>query len=73
MADIRIDGLKELEQALLQLPKALHGKVLGAAVREGAKEIQAEAKLKAPVGSAGHQVGIRQIPRLRGCPETCLS
>ena len=57
MADIRIDGLKELEKALLQLPKALHGKVLGAAVREGAKEIQGEAKVKAPVSAGAHHVG----------------
>lgn len=54
---IRIEGLKELEKVLAQLPKSLHGKVLGAAVREGAKEIQSEAQRQAPIGKASHQVG----------------
>ena len=54
---IQITGLQELEKALLELPQALHGKVLNAAVREGAKEIRKEAQNRAPVGSVGHQVG----------------
>lgn len=57
MSEIQIHGLKELEQALTQLPQALHGKVLGAAVREGAQEIRKEAQQKAPVGTITHQVG----------------
>lgn len=57
MSEIQIHGLKELEKVLLELPQALHGKVLGSAVREGAKEIRKEAQSKALVGSVGHQVG----------------
>ena len=54
---VEISGLKELEKCLLQLPDALHQKVLNAAIREGAKEIQREARAKVPKSAKSHQVG----------------
>lgn len=50
MADtttVTIHGLKELSQALQELPKQLRGKALGAAVKAGAKLVEQQARANA--------------------------
>lgn len=51
---IQIDGLRELELRLLQLPEKLEKKILQESVRAGARVIQKEAKAIAPVSVAPH-------------------
>ena len=46
---VRIEGLVELQAALKALPKALHRRVLNAALMTGARLIAKEAEIKAPV------------------------
>jgi HK97 gp10 family phage protein len=49
MLSVDVNGLKELDAALKQLPDRIARNVLRGAVRAGAAEIRNEAKLKAPV------------------------
>lgn len=46
----RIEGARELDRVLAQLPRAVGRRVLTGALRAGAKPIVAAAKAKAPVG-----------------------
>lgn len=47
----RIEGAREFERVLKQLPKGLRGKVLDNAVRAGANVVRKEAKRLAPRGA----------------------
>lgn len=49
MAEIEVKGLRELRQALLELPSKLDRRILTAALMPGAKLIRDEARLRAPV------------------------
>lgn len=51
---IQIEGLKELEKALKELPLEIQKRPLRSAVSAGAKEIADEAISKAPVGQTGN-------------------
>ena len=51
---IQIEGLRELEQRLAQLPQKLERKILVHATQAGARVIQKEAVQKAPMSVAPH-------------------
>lgn len=53
MISIKIEGLKELQQALDQLPKEIQGRPLRSAVSYGAKAVVEDVKSKVPVGETG--------------------
>jgi HK97 gp10 family phage protein len=55
--EVTITGLKELQTALRQLPKELQGKVLTAALRDGARIVINDAKVRAPKATEPHFVG----------------
>jgi HK97 gp10 family phage protein len=54
MMTMRIDGLKELQNALKELPKEIQKRPLRSAVSAGAKVIADEAIKKAPQGETGN-------------------
>ncbi len=51
MADIKIDGLAELQLLLNQLPATIEGRIVRGALRAGAKVVAIEAKRRCPVGT----------------------
>lgn len=51
---IKVEGLKELQKALNQLPKEIQGRPLRAAVSAGAKLIVDDVKTRVPVGETGN-------------------
>jgi HK97 gp10 family phage protein len=57
--EVKIEGLKELDAALKALPVNLAKKHLRTALRAGAKIVQAEAKLLAPVESGALKKSIK--------------
>jgi HK97 gp10 family phage protein len=54
MIGIKVDGLKELEKALMELPKEIQGRPLRSAVSGAAGLIAKRAKEKVPVGETGN-------------------
>lgn len=63
----RVDGLRELTQALKKLPSEMRGRPLTAATRAGARLIADDAKGRAPVDSGGlrQNIGVFTIPKRR--------
>jgi HK97 gp10 family phage protein len=53
MIGIKVDGLKELEKALMELPKEIQGRPLRSAVSAAAGLIRDKAIEKAPLGKTG--------------------
>jgi len=68
----RIEGAAELERALRQLPSKIGEQVLTNALRAGGRIVQAEAKLRAPVGSGKlrDSIIVRKRRRRRGAALT---
>lgn len=54
MIDIKVEGLKALQEALNNLPKELQKGPLKSAVSAGAKVVAEEAKRRAPLGETGN-------------------
>lgn len=54
MMTVKVTGLKELEKALMELPKEVAQRPLRAAVNAGAKVVMDEAKNRAPQGETGN-------------------
>ncbi len=54
ITSFKIDGLKELEKSLKELPEVLRGKPLRNAVSAGAKVVLDEAKNRVPIGDTGN-------------------
>lgn len=48
-----VEGLEELRRALLELPKVAQGRALRTALRAGGREIEKEARARAPKGTTG--------------------
>lgn len=59
---VEIKGLRELQEAMRQLPKKLERRVLNAALMTGAREIANEAKARAPVRTGTLRRNIRARP-----------
>lgn len=51
---VKIDGLKELQNALEQLPKEIQGRPLRSAVSAAAKVVVDDVKTRVPVGETGN-------------------
>lgn len=54
MISVKIDGLKELQKALEQLPKEIQGRPLRSAVSAAAKVVVDDVKSRVPVGETGN-------------------
>lgn len=54
MISVKIDGLKELQKALEQLPKEIQGRPLRSAVSAAAKVVVDDVKTRVPVGETGN-------------------
>lgn len=65
MLKIRIDGCKQLSEALEALPKAVTKKILRQAMRPAIKPVMAEAKENAPVktGALKKNIKLKAAPR----------
>ena len=61
---VRIEGLRELEKALAELPKATGKNVLRRTLRKAAEPMVAAAQSKAPVDSGGLRDSIQIATRL---------
>jgi HK97 gp10 family phage protein len=48
-SSVEVRGLRELEQALVALPKKMHRRILNGALAAGGREIEREAKQRVPV------------------------
>jgi len=70
----KIQGGKELDNALKELGKDLEKKVAKSAVRQGANVIAKEARLNAPVGNSGNlRRSIRVVARSRRVGDAVVS
>jgi HK97 gp10 family phage protein len=49
VSNIRVTGLQDLRQAMLQLPRRLDRRVLNAALMAGAREVVSDAQSRAPI------------------------
>lgn len=66
MSEVRVRGLKELNQFLQQLPVKLEQNVLRGALRAGAKLVQEAAKANAPKDTGQLAAGIKVGTKAKG-------
>lgn len=66
MSEVRVKGLRELNSFLQQFPAKLEASVLRSAMREGAKEIEEDAKARVPADTGRLRDSIRVTTRLKG-------
>ena len=70
---LEMTGVREIEQALLQLPKKLHNKVLRKALRQSGNIMLKKARDNAPVKSGLLKKSIKLRVDIRGTPAAIIT